>query len=260
MAPSGDRPRRDQRPGVRLGPMVFVSGLSTTPNDPWAHRKGEPRLFTLLWAIYLLLGAMGTIFATRTIGPPTSTSYRAGCLAMLAVVAAGATILWPAVRLSQGTPSRPIRSVLIDLGVILLPIQSVVWPMPMLTRWPWDVTAAMVMVITGWVVLIGAVVAQGVMRPVGIGRAARMALVCIAIIGGPAVGVIGSARGWWNPTGGMLTSPITAGWALAGTPPNLRPSMTGLEWAACIAPCLAAAVAWVLISLRPSRSIRPSHP
>jgi hypothetical protein len=244
MATSSNRPRGDSRPGVRIGPMVFVPEFSTSPNDPWAHRKGEPRLFTLVWSIYLLIGAMGTIFATRTIGPPTPAAYRIGCLAMVTVVAVGGTILWPVVRLSQRSPTRPARAALVDLVVILLPVQSVVWPMPMLTRWPWDVTAAIALMVTGWIVLIGGVVAHATARPAGFLRVAVMAAICVVIFGGPALGVAGAARGWWTPRAGVLASPVTGPWALADTPPNLRPRMSVPEWAWTGAPWVAGAAVW----------------
>jgi hypothetical protein len=248
MAASSNRPGSEDRPGVRIGPMVFVPEFSTSPNDPWAHRKGEPRLFTLMWSIYLLVGAMGTIFATRTIGPPTPSAYRVGCLAMVTVVAVGGTILWPVVRLSQRSPSRPARATLVDLAVILLPAQSVVWPMPMLTRWPWDVTAAMALVVTGWITLVGAVVARATARPPGLGRVATMVVICAAVLGGPTLGVVGASQGWWSPESGLLASPITGPWALAETPQNLRPRMTPWEWSWAAAPGVGAALMWASVA------------
>ena len=245
----------DQPPGrrreYRFGPVVFVPEFGSSADDPWAHRKGEPRLFTLLWAIYLLIAAMGTIFATRTIGPPTPTSYRIGCLSMLSVVAIGGVVLWPAVRLSQRSPEHPFRAVGADLAVILLPTQTVVWPMPLLTHWPWDTTAAMALSLTAWVLAIGGVVARTVRRGPGAARGLVMLGICVAAFAGPALGLLGAARGMWSPRPGLLASPLTASWALAETPANLAPVMTPIEWWAVLAPALAAAVIWVGALHRP---------
>jgi len=263
MSPPNDRHRGDDRPGVRIGPMVFVPELSTSASDPWAHRKGEPRVFTLLWAIYLLIGAMTTLFATRTIGPPTPSSYRAGCLAMITVVGAGAALLWPLTRLSQRSPSNAPRSVGADLVVILVPVLAVVVPMPVLTRWPWVITIAMTLALAGWTVLIGGIIAVGIARPVNLVRAALMVMIAMLVIGGPAVALMGSGVRWAGVRTAMLTSPVTVHWALADTPANMRPSMTTQEWAMVIAPYLVAAVVWIWVAMggaRPSVSPGPHGP
>lgn len=249
MTPQGDRHRGDDRPGVRIGPMVFVPELTTSPTDPWAHRKGEPRLFTLLWAIYLMIGAMATIFATRTLGAPTPAAYRAGCLAMITVVAAGATILWPLTRLSQRSPKGASLAVMVDLVVILLPIQAVVLPMPLLTRWPWEVTLAMSLVVSSWTLLIGGVIALGIDRPPGVHRAVLMALICALVLGGPGLALFGPGAGWPGMQTAMLASPVTAHWALTGAPPNLKPAMSASEWAMVLLPLVTAGAVWAWVGI-----------
>ncbi len=229
---------------MRIGPIVFVPELTTSPTDPWAHRKGEPRLFTLLWAIYLMVGAMGTIFATRTLGVPTPATYRTGCLAMITIVAAGATILWPLTRLSQRSPGSAVRAVMVDLVVILLPILAVVLPMPLLTRWPWEVTFAMTLCVASWALVVGAVIALGIDRPPGLGRAVLMGVICALVLGGPALALLGSGPGSAPMQTAMLASPLTAHWALTNAPPNLKPAMSGSEWAMVLAPLVAAGALW----------------
>lgn len=229
--------------------MVFVPELTTSPSDPWAHRKGEPRLFTLLWAIYLMIGAMATIFATRTIGAPTPATYRAGCLAMITVVAAGATILWPLTRLSQRSPTNALRALGVDLVVILLPIQAVILPMPLLTRWPWEVNLAMSAAVSSWALLIAGVIAWGIARPPGMGRAALMALICALAVGGPGLALLGPGSRPPRMHTAMLLSPLTANWALTDAPPNLKPAMSPQEWAMVAAPLAPAAVLWTGVTM-----------
>ena len=44
---------------------------------------------------------------------------------MLEVVTVGIVVLWPMVRLSQEAPKRPVRALLLDSSVILVPAQAV---------------------------------------------------------------------------------------------------------------------------------------
>jgi hypothetical protein len=79
---------------------------------------------------------------------------------MLVVVAVGATILWPMVRLSQSSPSESVLGhILVDAIIILTPIQLVLWPLIALAGWPISIVLAIAGVLGSWVALTGGLLA-----------------------------------------------------------------------------------------------------
>lgn len=249
-------PAREEKPGVRIGPFVWVGELGVSgASDPWAHRKGEPRTFTLLWAIYLMAGALMTIFAVRSASGAGIRQWTYGCRAMVIVVVVGVCILWPMVRLSQASPERPRKSTLIDLMILLVPIQAVVWPMPLLSGWTWIVTVGIVLMLFGWGLLIGGLVARGCASSTSFVRTWTMASILGLVCAGPVLSFfvdwMAMPAGtrlpeWWG-----LTSPLTATHALTTTPMNLMPTMDPLEWAAGWLPLVAGLLYWAWLSRRP---------
>ncbi len=254
-----DEPRqrpRAEAPGFRIGPFVWVNELGTSgADDPWAHRKGEPRTFTLLWAIYLMVGALLTIFAVRSLSGAGVRQWTYGCQSMVLLVFVGLCVLWPATRLSQLSPERPRKATLTDLLIMLIPVQAVVWPMPLLTGWTWVVNAGLALTIAGWGLLVGAIVTRGCASGRTYVRTWAMAIIIALVSLGPIVSVFfgsmvlpSGARlpGWW-----ALVSPLTLGHSLTTTPLNLTPSMTSAEWAAGWVPLAVGGLAWLWMSRRP---------
>src|SRR5262249_35293851 len=96
--------------------------------DPWAHRRGEPRLFAFLWTLFLFAPTGATFMAAAPPGGASPDVMRPATRALLAVTAAGVCILWPMVRLSQLADEHPIAGVIQDLVVVLIPAQAVIWP------------------------------------------------------------------------------------------------------------------------------------
>ena len=226
--------------------MTFVPEFrQTAPGDPWAHRKGEPRVLTLFWAVYLMAGALMTIFAVRSLAAPRYDQYRYGCEAMLIITALGLSVLWPAVRASQTPPFRPNRAAAMDLFALAIPAQAVIWPMPLLTRWPFSTVGALALLVSAWAVLAAPLVVLGSSARSHVGRTLPV-LVAIALVGlVPALevwGVIGAAPGetpWWR-----LLSPLTGVKALTASPGNVSPHPEAWEWGLALAPALVGAAFW----------------
>ena len=247
MTPAAEKRGERSKPGYRFGPFTIVPELLSGKDDPWAHRKGEPRVLVLLWAMYLMGGALTTIFAVRSVGAPAAGRYEYGCRAMVVIVVCGLSVLWPMTRLSQMPPERPLRAMLIDLVALLAPVQAVVWPMPLLTTWTLGIAAGLNLMIASWGLLAGVLVAHGsasrsmatrtllMMGAVFLAGAAPALALFIGSAGSP------SMPGWWE-----MLSPITATLALTEAPGNQTPQMSGLEWILAGAPLL---VALVLLSL-----------
>ena len=257
MIEGDDSSRRDAAPpGLRIGPFTWVNGFNTTgDDDPWAHRKGEPRTFTLLWAIYLMVWALLTIFAVRSSSGTSVRQWTYGCQTMVLLVFVGVCVLWPVTRLSQLPAERPRKAALVDLLIMLIPVQAVLWPMPLLTGWTWWVTGGLVLCVTGWGVLTGAILARGCASSRTYVRTWAMALLIGLVSFGPIVAVLfdsvvlpGGVRlpSWWS-----LVSPLTVGHALTTTPWNLTPSMSGVEWAGGWVPLLVGFAVWMWLSRRP---------
>lgn len=252
LQPEPDKPAaagrdvRVRRPGMRIGPFVFVPELLLTPgDDPWAARKGEPRIFALLWCTYLMVCALVTIFSVRFLGVPDADEYRGACVMMCVLGGVGASVLWAALRMCQAAPRRVMRAVVVDSLVVALPLQAVIWPMPMLTDWPPSVALAIGLVPAGWVMVTGALIAWGY-------RGGRRLLATGAVFGlvllAPALLVLGGAPGSAQrpPLWGVL-SPVTAPWALSWSPSGLTPRMSGAEWRMVTLAPVAGAVLLVLV-------------
>ena len=231
--------------------MVFVPGFRRGANDPWAHRKGEPRIFALFWSIYLMVSALVTVFATRALGAPQVSRFHYGASALLVMVGIGATVLWCATRLSQQRPERPARAVFADMVVLLVPIQAVVWPLPILTGWPWDVTAGLLCCLSAWVVLVSGIVLLGVASTVHLERTMWMLVCLLLVIAAPVCHVVAHALHPGLPSSGWLLawSPMTAPFSLTASPGNLYASMSTLEWLAATLPAAGGVILWALYGL-----------
>lgn len=241
-------------------------------HDPWAHRRGEPRLFAFLWTIYLLIAVGGSLlWLSRSTVISTST-YGPAARIMLLVVAAGATVLWPMVRLSQASPrGSAVRAALADVVVVLFPMQMILWPLVMLAQWPLGIVGALALMCTLWVLLTGGLIAIGTSG----GRAARAPssrdlfvraiwmAVCITIVSAAPTAAL-ARRALSGPEAQVaawvpMLSPFTAVPALTGqgfSGPQHPVSST--QWQGLSAIALPAAIAWALAILR--RRARPGGP
>lgn len=135
---------------------------AATPSDPWAHRRGEPRVFAFFWTMYVLFAVAGSLTWVARFTTITASTYGPAARIMLVVVAVGMTVLWPMTRLSQATPrGHPVLSALLDLMVVQAPIQIVIWPLTILANWPHDIVFGLSTLLASWGVVTGGVVALG---------------------------------------------------------------------------------------------------
>jgi len=227
--------------------------------DPWAHRRGEPRVFAFLWTCYVLLAVAGSIaWASRFAALTTALGPAARI--MLVVVAVGATILWPMVRLCQASPARDAPAhVLVDVLVVLAPVQLVLWPLAVLASWPLGIVGAIAALLSAWIALVGGILAIALGgRPAGrpgdpilLARSAWM-LAILALVGAaPLMLLFLAVWGHAPPPWLRLLSPLTAvpaltGAGIAGPQAPLSPS----DWSAIACPLGLGVVAWVLASVR----------
>lgn len=227
-----------RRSGLRLGPFVWVSELTTTgEGDPWKHRKGEPRVFTLLWTAYLMLAAFGTLLSAQALGVPRAGQFTWGARSLLVLIAIGVSVLWPVTRLSQVAAQRPIRALLADLIVIMLPIVAVLIPLPLMTSWSLPVAGGLGLMLLSWACVAATVIWLGWRQRSHWARGiATLGVIAIAALG-PALELfliwLGYAsRPWWI----AMASPTTAVFALTHAASGLAVRMTAGEWLACLLP------------------------
>jgi len=186
----------------------------------WSHRRAEPRVFTLLWMVYLM-GSTVLMFSSMaraySISPDIT---RPAAKAMLIVVILGYSVLWAMVRFSQKQVfSSTVRFAIRDAVVIFVPMQAVIWPqaMPMLAGWPIEVVAAISVLSLAWICILAGVVAIGsgsIQRNNERAwiRVAWMLIVILIVFGAPMVGsagMIGASVGVDHPRVGWLLSPVT---------------------------------------------------
>ena len=152
-------------------PELDVFGRAPKGRPDWSHRKGEPRVFALMWMMYLMgasLLMVTSIAAVQSISPNV---VRPAARAMLITATIGICVLWPMVRLSQRRPEKTVLgAVAADLVVLLPPLAALALPQALnvLANWPMQVVWALLAGLTGWAVLIGAVLALA-LRTVGRG-------------------------------------------------------------------------------------------
>jgi len=145
----------------------------------WSHRKGEPRVFALLWTAFLMAATLlmfASLSAAWVVSPET---YRPAARTLLMVVTVGIVVLWPMTRLCQAAAlERPLWSTFKDMVVVLAPVQALVWPhgLRMLAGWPWTVVAGVSGVTIAWGVLTGGVLAVAQVTLAGVGPGGRGAL------------------------------------------------------------------------------------
>jgi len=130
----------------------------------WSHRKGEPRVFALLWMIFLL-ATTAFMFARLAKGYSISPSLsRPASREMLVIIALGMSVLWPMTRFSQTIP-RPsiVAASLRDMIVILIPMQAIIWPQRLIVLGGWSspVVVALALHTAAWALLIAGVVSIG---------------------------------------------------------------------------------------------------
>lgn len=180
-----------------------------------------------------MVAALTTIFSVRFLGIPDSDEYRGACIMMCVMGGIGAAILWPALRLCQQRPRRIVASVLIDALVVAVPLQAVIWPMPMLTDWRWSVAMGIAASLGLWTLVAGSLIAWGYAS----GRrilAMAAALILAGIAPGGVLMLNGlPARETAAPAWAVL-SPLTAPWALAWSIPGWSPVMSAGEWRAIV--------------------------
>ncbi|GJM19368.1 MAG: hypothetical protein DHS20C14_15810 [Phycisphaeraceae bacterium] len=191
----------------------------------WSHRRGEPRLFAVLWLVYLMSATvvmLAMIGAARALSPSVT---RPAATMLMVVCMVGVCVLWPALRLSQLAPRRAARSVAADLPVVLVPVCALIVPQGFwfLSDWSWGVVVALCGFFAAWGLVVGALlaIALGTVgrgdadAPPGIGRTAwtlgfvvlvvaAPVLVGLGVFGGPEASGVHAARPGW------LFSPVTA--------------------------------------------------
>lgn len=193
-----------------------IFGREPEGYDDWSHRRGEPRVFALIWMIFLMC-VTGLMFASmRDAFYVSPTITRPAARGMIVTTMAGLVLLWPAIRLSQQPAERPVRSVLRDLFVLLVPAQAVIWPNAMreLADWPVDLLLALAGSFVAWSLLVGGLLALADSgRVAGRHRGLWMAAVVLIALGAPLAAVLTGNAGPGlpdTPRPGWMLSPLTS--------------------------------------------------
>ncbi|MGJ8636418.1 MAG: hypothetical protein ACSHX5_06205 [Phycisphaerales bacterium] len=188
----------------------------------WSHRKGEPRVFALLWMIFLL-STTALMFARLAKGYSISPSVsRPASKEMLVIVVIGMSLLWPMTRLSQKIP-RPsiVMSSIRDLIVVIVPMQAVIWPQRLIVLGGWSAevvlalclhTLAWGLVIAGAISIASIFIAGTSQRTQQRTRALSMLSILVIVFAFPLIEILtlkGAAIGPANANLGWMLSPIT---------------------------------------------------
>lgn len=204
----------ESAPAQAGGKEKDIFGRVPRDRPDWSHRRGEPRVFALIWMLYLM-GVTGLMFASLSdaffVSPAIT---RPAARGMLLATMAGVMLLWPAVRLSQRPAERPVRSVLRDLFVVLIPAQAVIWPHALreLGDWSMGVLVALAGVFAAWSLVVAGLLAMADSgRGAGRARWAWMLVLLVLCLGAPSYAV---AWGQIRMAPG-LPSDVRPGWMLS---------------------------------------------
>jgi len=191
-----------------------------------------PRGLIVLCCLWIAVSWI-TLFGVRPPVQPVSPSYSDDVMMMAVLTMLGITIGWPLLRTSGPTFRAPLPQTCLDVIVIACAIQVVFWPLRLVTNWSVPQTAVIVLDITLWVILYGAIVWLGAGSASHRLRTSAMAIATIISLGGL---LLARDQGlpWWSPvssarflTEGVMNDPRDTG--LAMTIP-LSVAATGL-WA-----------------------------
>lgn len=218
--------------------------------DRWAHRRGEPRGWALLWSSYLLGACVVALFtpASRLSFDPQQ--IRASCTLLLALILLGVAVFWPLVRFSQIPARVPSRAAAVDLLIVLAPAATILAPMRFLTRWSTDTLLALSLSLGAWAFLFGGMIALGARTRSNTWRALAM-LACLALAGlGPALGLLAAHGAPLEQAdefrrASLLASPVGAPFAIAHFPTPRAPNPDILAWRFALAPLALATLAWL---------------
>ncbi|MEL6498499.1 MAG: hypothetical protein AAF937_03825 [Planctomycetota bacterium] len=235
--PGGHAPSREPPAAKPSGKFrAFVEQVGLVPprgqRDPYAHRRGEPRGFTVLWLAYLFLVA-GSVYAA--IGNPAFASaegYRLASKVLLTMVGVGLLAVWPVLRLTQSAAiAGGVAATLRDVAIVLIPMQALIWPQSLITGWSVSSVGAVALVLVAWTLIIGAVIAaatgparghpraQGALgespHPVSaLGRTAAMATILVLGVSGPAAAIFVPPGETELRSLLAVCSPVSAPWEL----------------------------------------------
>jgi hypothetical protein len=206
-----------------------------------------PRGLIFLASLWLIGSWMLTI-GVRTPIQAVSASYTPAVRLMHLCMVIGLMIGWPLLRLSQRALARPLAQAALDLLVLLALVQVVIWPLRLVTPWSIGRTAALDAALSGWLLLVGAVVAAATGTGSPGPRWLAMAACLVFCLLGPLLAALGSAGG---AIAGIQFGPIMAVHTLcrgAGDPPSAE------QWTWIAVVGAAALAVWaVLLGTSPLR-------
>lgn len=235
-------------------PEEWLIGAPKDRPDKWAHRRGEPRGFALLWSCYLLGACAVTLFR-----PAFSLSFdlmhiRTSSRMLVAMLCLGIVVVWPMFRLSQAPPRHPTRGALVDVLIVLAPCLAIVGSTSLLTRWHWHASGAMLAAVASWTLLVGGAIAVATRWESGGARALSM----LAILGVCSASLLGGLVNAWSATQSgasldpegwrvaQLLSPFSAPFAISSHPSPAGPFPDALAWKLILIPLAPALALWVI--------------
>ncbi len=175
------------------GPTLFPMSTPTAQPQP---PQGIPLPRALIFfASFWLIGSWILAMGLRTPVHPNSASFTPGVRLMMLCITVGIMIGWPLMRLSQAKARWPIRQTILDVIVLLLLVQVVIWPLRLVTDWSTMRTAAMAATLGCWLLFVGAIVAGAIVtdRP-GPRMLAMLACIAVSLLG-PALTLLGVVTG-----------------------------------------------------------------
>lgn len=242
--------------------------------DRWAHRRGEPRGFAVLWMGFLLVSTLTVFLALGDPMRVTAEGYREGARMLVTVISIGITLLWPMLRLSQLPPVGGGTAMVIkDLIILLIPLQAVLWPQVVITGWTVSAVAATDLLLVSWALLVGAMLAIAVgpgrrprlgeqtldadyqARKIGLDRTFWMLGLLVGVSLGPVLLLTLQSVGRASSEDVQLllrmSSPLTAPWEMLKSRiwTGQHAVVGGAHWrAAWMTACLAVS-AWILVGI-----------
>ncbi len=259
---------QDTQHGPALPPDEWLVAAPRGKRDRWAHRRGEPRVWALLWSCYLLAACILALFTPASRFSFDVEQIRYSCVMLLALILLGVVVVWPLVRLSQIPPRYASRAAAVDLLIVLAPSAAILGPMGFLTKWSGAIVIALCLSLISWTMLYGGIIAIAARVRSNAARALWM-FVCLALAAlGPIAGLLAASRATsagadaspaaWRAS--LLASPVSSPFAIARFPSSRAPHPDALTWELAILPLFVAAALWLVAVVMDLAKPPPEHP
>jgi len=216
--------------------------------------ESSPSTLATLLSPRLILGASAWLLVSWALNLAIDGPIRMSSETMLPAVRwlllsaiLGLHLVWPAWRLTQGTPDRPLAQTWLDMLSLALVFQIVIWPLRLLVHWSVWQTTLINLAVCVWLLPIGLCIYLGVRTPAPLMRISVQLIVLALLIAGP---IYAMAAG---DSASFSLNPLSIVWGMAS---EIRPAGLARYVGSITTIALVSLIAWIIaLIVRPRAGV-----